>query len=177
MIEISLRDCQLDDYDVTVPTPVYCDYRLPGYDDVFMSRRQSGSQLTIERRLGSNHPSRSSSNRYLGEPPAYESASEDDERYERISVNSRRSRNNISRNSSGVISIISLGRNRSLGSVSNTSNPPRSNRSSTARTLQPLTSLPTPEMSMVPNSTSAELSSIVVTSVMGENSSPATTTT
>ncbi|KAF9303678.1 hypothetical protein BGZ74_003272, partial [Mortierella antarctica] len=34
MIEISLRENLLDEYALPVPSPVYCDYRLPGYDDI-----------------------------------------------------------------------------------------------------------------------------------------------
>ncbi|KAF9432727.1 hypothetical protein BGZ76_010396 [Entomortierella beljakovae] len=80
LIEISIRDCQLDDYALTVPTPVYCDYRLPGYEDVMSAGqdiRRSQTNL-IGGRLGSSS-SRLALNRYIGEPPAYSSDSDDDD--------------------------------------------------------------------------------------------------
>ncbi|KAF8927568.1 hypothetical protein BGZ58_010304 [Dissophora ornata] len=77
LIEISILECQLDEYTLTVPSPVYCDYRLPGYSDIMRSR----STLNI---YGSNSgaaPAAASSsrlgvNRYQGDPPAYESESD-----------------------------------------------------------------------------------------------------
>ncbi|KAF9945751.1 hypothetical protein BGZ72_001054, partial [Mortierella alpina] len=66
LIEISLRECQLDEYVLTVPSPVYSAYRLPTYDDV----------IGQSRRLPSAPSSRVAVNRYLGAPPAYDEESD-----------------------------------------------------------------------------------------------------
>ncbi|KAF9120752.1 hypothetical protein BGW39_011118 [Mortierella sp. 14UC] len=83
LIEISLRECQLDEYALMVPSPVYCDYRLPGYDDavagtvggVVGAARAAGGIGLSEAGAGS---SRTALNRYNGLPPAYESESDSD---------------------------------------------------------------------------------------------------
>lgn len=83
MIEISLRENLLDEYALPVPSPVYCDYRLPGYDDVMsgnltpstmvvQSATSTASTITVTRQ--GTIPT----TRYLGSPPAYESDSEND---------------------------------------------------------------------------------------------------
>ncbi|KAF9351909.1 hypothetical protein BGX26_010162 [Mortierella sp. AD094] len=77
LIEISVRDCQLDDYALTVPSPVYCGYRLPGYEDAMATGSGSGSLAGIAARLGAS-TSRLGLNRYFGEPPAYESDTDED---------------------------------------------------------------------------------------------------
>ncbi|KAF9283681.1 hypothetical protein BGZ68_005213 [Mortierella alpina] len=74
LIEVSLRECQLDEYVLTVPSPVYSAYRLPTYEDV----------IGQNRRWASARSSRVAVNRYLGAPPAYNDESdnqseEDDE--------------------------------------------------------------------------------------------------
>ncbi|KAF9559064.1 hypothetical protein EC968_006740 [Mortierella alpina] len=66
LIEISLRECQLDEYVLTVPSPVYSAYRLPAYEDV----------ISQSRRLASARSSRVAVNRYLGAPPAYDDESD-----------------------------------------------------------------------------------------------------
>ncbi|KAF9102281.1 hypothetical protein BGX27_011056, partial [Mortierella sp. AM989] len=77
LIEISVRDCQLDDYTLTVPSPVYCDYRLPGYEDAMMTGDSSGSLSAFGARLGASS-SRLALNRYTGEPPPYQSDTDDE---------------------------------------------------------------------------------------------------
>ncbi|KAI1308175.1 hypothetical protein EDD11_004330 [Mortierella claussenii] len=84
MIEISLRDCQLDEYALTVPSPVYCDYRLPGYEDIMTPLTPARPIGTAVTATTSANSSRVRLNRYQGEPPAYESdtdggESEDDD--------------------------------------------------------------------------------------------------
>ncbi|KAF9428177.1 hypothetical protein BGZ94_003183 [Podila epigama] len=106
MIEISLRTNLMDEYALPVPSPVYCDYRLPGYDDVMSGNLSPSSSIPVTRMptaattvsgMGttivptsttstattSNHmPARQgvtmSAPRYLGSPPPYESDSEND---------------------------------------------------------------------------------------------------
>jgi hypothetical protein len=104
MIEISRRDGVMDEYALTVPSPVYCGYRLPGYEDVLLSRQlqqqeqtvggggggggEGGDQMAIAIGVPSS-PSTTTVNdvfqqqqqqsRYGGPPPAYFSDSEDDE--------------------------------------------------------------------------------------------------
>jgi len=70
LIEISLREAQLDEYTLTVPSPVYCGYRLPGYDDVM-----SGNMSTSTASMGASS-SRIVLDRYMGSPPDYLSDSE-----------------------------------------------------------------------------------------------------
>ncbi|KAI8605365.1 hypothetical protein EDD21DRAFT_363723 [Dissophora ornata] len=78
MIEISLREGVLDEYSVPVPSPAYCDYRLPGYEDVMINATTrsplttSGSPTTTSTIRVPSQP------RYIGSPPAYESDSEND---------------------------------------------------------------------------------------------------
>ncbi|KAF9537411.1 hypothetical protein EC957_008301 [Mortierella hygrophila] len=74
LIEISLRECQLDEYALMVPSPVYCDYRLPGYDDVIAGAGGSAGESSGIAAAASS--SRTGLNRYNGLPPAYESESE-----------------------------------------------------------------------------------------------------
>ncbi|KAF9106387.1 hypothetical protein BGX29_009680 [Mortierella sp. GBA35] len=74
LIEISLRECQLDEYALMVPSPVYCDYRLPGYDDI-MAGVATGAGNGIDMTAAASS-SRTGLNRYTGLPPAYESESE-----------------------------------------------------------------------------------------------------
>ncbi|KAF9204084.1 hypothetical protein BGZ49_005705 [Haplosporangium sp. Z 27] len=78
LIEISVRDCQLDDYTLTVPSPVYCDYRLPGYDDTVAMSGGNSSLAAIGARLRASS-SRLGLNLYSGEPPAYESDTDDND--------------------------------------------------------------------------------------------------
>ncbi|KAG0234779.1 hypothetical protein BGW41_001002 [Actinomortierella wolfii] len=66
MIEISLRECLLDEYALTIPSPVYRDYRLPQYDEIMQTSAS----------VAPNSPSPSSQPVYVGLPPAYESESE-----------------------------------------------------------------------------------------------------
>ncbi|KAF9941097.1 hypothetical protein BGZ67_005956 [Mortierella alpina] len=66
LIEISLRECQLDEYVLTVPSPVYSAYRLPTYEDV----------IGQSRRLASARSSRVAVNRFMGAPPAYDDESD-----------------------------------------------------------------------------------------------------
>ncbi|KAF9382430.1 hypothetical protein CPC16_009357 [Podila verticillata] len=82
MIEISLRENLLDEYALPVPSPVYCDYRLPGYDDVMsnltpstmiQSATSTNASTIVVTRQGTIPTTR-----YLGSPPAYESDSEND---------------------------------------------------------------------------------------------------
>ncbi|KAI7823226.1 hypothetical protein BC939DRAFT_452180 [Gamsiella multidivaricata] len=77
LIEISLRDCQLDEYALMVPSPVYCDYRLPGYEDAM--RMMTDSETRARAALARTSSSRVDLHRYMGEPPAYESESDDDD--------------------------------------------------------------------------------------------------
>jgi hypothetical protein len=74
LIEISLREYQLDEYVVAVPSPVYCDYRLPEYGDVVMAAPTTTAAIV----LASANSSRQGVNQQLGEPPAYESESDRD---------------------------------------------------------------------------------------------------
>ncbi|KAI7819414.1 hypothetical protein BC939DRAFT_460177 [Gamsiella multidivaricata] len=82
MIEISVREGVLDEYAVPVPSPAYCDYRLPGYEDIMagngvaraatsLSGPSAGATVTTA-------GTESTQPRYMGLPPAYESDSEDD---------------------------------------------------------------------------------------------------
>ncbi|CAO3568017.1 unnamed protein product [Mortierella alpina] len=66
LIEISLREYQLDEYVLTVPSPVYSAYRLPTYEDA----------IGQSRRLASARSSRVAVNRYLGAPPSYDEESD-----------------------------------------------------------------------------------------------------
>ncbi|KAG0012842.1 hypothetical protein BGZ80_011473, partial [Entomortierella chlamydospora] len=77
LIEISIRDCQLDDYALTVPTPVYCGYRLPEYEDAVVTGSGDGSPTGTLARLGAS-ASRLGLNRHIEEPPAYESDTDED---------------------------------------------------------------------------------------------------
>ncbi|KAG0089014.1 hypothetical protein BGZ93_000941 [Podila epicladia] len=85
MIEISLRENLLDEYALPVPSPVYCDYRLPGYDDVMsgnvtpsntivqsVTSTTASTIVAVTARQGTIPVTR-----YLGLPPAYESDSDD----------------------------------------------------------------------------------------------------
>ncbi|KAG0046361.1 hypothetical protein BGZ83_008461 [Gryganskiella cystojenkinii] len=72
LIEISLREAQLDDYALTVPSPVYCGYRLPGYDDIM------SGQLAATTSPAGASSTRENLNRYTGSPPDYESDSDED---------------------------------------------------------------------------------------------------
>ena len=74
LIEISLRECQLDEYALTVPSPVYCDYRLPGYDDVIAGA--DGGARGSSSVVVAASSSRTGLNWHNGLPPAYESESE-----------------------------------------------------------------------------------------------------
>ncbi|KAG0279595.1 hypothetical protein BGZ96_001903 [Linnemannia gamsii] len=76
LIEISLRECQLDEYAVLVPSPVYCDYRLPGYDDVMTGPVVGGGGGGSSSVAAAASSSRAGLNRYNGLPPAYESESD-----------------------------------------------------------------------------------------------------
>jgi len=76
VIEISVRDGAADEYALPVPSPVYCDYRLPEYD-VVMGIRLTGTTATTATTTGSP-TGMTPSTRYIGQPPAYESDSEDD---------------------------------------------------------------------------------------------------
>ncbi|KAF9309840.1 hypothetical protein BG003_009220 [Podila horticola] len=78
LIEISIRDSQLDEYALMVPSPVYCDYRLPGYEDVVGMTGEESSG-TAPPANSSRAGSRVALHRYIGMPPAYESGSEDSE--------------------------------------------------------------------------------------------------
>ncbi|KAF9394746.1 hypothetical protein CPC16_010396 [Podila verticillata] len=76
LIEIAIRDYQVDEYALMVPSPVYCDYRLPGYEDVVAAGAENGTGSS-----GTSPPANSSRvglHRYIGMPPAYESGSEND---------------------------------------------------------------------------------------------------
>ncbi|KAF9379650.1 hypothetical protein CPB97_008845 [Podila verticillata] len=76
LIEIAIRDYQMDEYALMVPSPVYCDYRLPGYEDVVAAGAGNGTGSG-----GTSPPANSSRvglHRYIGMPPAYESGSEND---------------------------------------------------------------------------------------------------
>ncbi|KAF9170268.1 hypothetical protein BGX20_009184, partial [Mortierella sp. AD010] len=77
LIEISIRDCQLDDYALTVPTPVYCGYRLPEYEDAAVTGSGNGSPAGTLTRLGASS-SRLGLNRHIEEPPAYEIDTDED---------------------------------------------------------------------------------------------------
>ncbi|KAG0319670.1 hypothetical protein BG000_003810 [Podila horticola] len=86
MIEISLRENLLDEYALPVPSPVYCDYRLPGYDDV-MSGNLTPSNTMVQSATSTTastiiavtaRQGTIPTTRYLGSPPAYESDSEND---------------------------------------------------------------------------------------------------
>lgn len=76
LIEISLRECQLDEYAVMVPSPVYCDYRLPGYDDVMAGTVLGGGEGGSSSVATAASSSRTGLNRYNGLPPAYVSESD-----------------------------------------------------------------------------------------------------
>lgn len=60
-----------------VPSPVYCDYRLPGYEDVVGAVGEGSSEAAPAN--SSRAGSRVALHRYIGMPPAYESGSEDSE--------------------------------------------------------------------------------------------------
>jgi hypothetical protein len=78
MIEISIREGILDEYALPVPSPAYCDYRLPGYEDV-ISGRLAGSTNAVNTSLSMSSPAALSlQRRYSGPPPEYESDSEND---------------------------------------------------------------------------------------------------
>ncbi|KAF9335177.1 hypothetical protein BG006_000704 [Podila minutissima] len=77
LIEISIRDCQVDEYSLMVPSPVYCDYRLPGYEDVVGAVGEGSSDTAPAN--SSRAGSRVALHRYIGMPPAYESGSEDED--------------------------------------------------------------------------------------------------
>ncbi|GJJ72878.1 hypothetical protein EMPS_05236 [Entomortierella parvispora] len=72
VIEISIREGVADEYALPVPSPVYCDYRLPEYDVVM--GLQSAGTMTVAGLSAGVTPS----TRYVGQPPAYESDSDDD---------------------------------------------------------------------------------------------------
>ncbi|KAF9131241.1 hypothetical protein BGX30_013190 [Mortierella sp. GBA39] len=74
LIEISLRECQLDEYALMVPSPVYCDYRLPEYDDVIAGAGGGAGESSGVAAAASS--SRTGLSRYNSLPPAYESESE-----------------------------------------------------------------------------------------------------
>ncbi|KAF9578715.1 hypothetical protein BGW38_005352 [Lunasporangiospora selenospora] len=82
MIEISIRDGMIDEYALPVPSPIYCDYRLPGYDDVVAS--QAGISLTAASASlavpgnGNGSAAMTTAPRYSVPPPAYESDSENE---------------------------------------------------------------------------------------------------
>ncbi|KAF9907718.1 hypothetical protein EC991_010665 [Linnemannia zychae] len=80
LIEISLRECQLDEYALMVPSPVYCDYRLPGYDDAMAGAAGgvTGAGATGEI-VAAASSSRTALNRHNGLPPAYENESDSGE--------------------------------------------------------------------------------------------------
>ncbi|KAG0215958.1 hypothetical protein BGX28_007184 [Mortierella sp. GBA30] len=97
MIEISIREGVIDEYALPVPSPVYCDYRLPGYEDVMagsvplatmvmpVTRQGALMSTTGPARLSATRTSTLPSQtvtshqpRYSGSPPAYESDSEND---------------------------------------------------------------------------------------------------
>ncbi|KAG0019052.1 hypothetical protein BGZ81_009951 [Podila clonocystis] len=85
MIEISLRENLLDEYALPVPSPVYCDYRLPGYDDVMSGNLtpsntivQSATSTSVSTIVAVTRQGSIPATRYLGSPPAYESDSEND---------------------------------------------------------------------------------------------------
>ncbi|KAI1317535.1 hypothetical protein EDD11_008229 [Mortierella claussenii] len=98
MIEISIRDGVLDEYAVPVPSPAYCDYRLPGYEDVVMTTamtstpRSANSGITTATTTTSIAATAAGAvagarmtlaaavhqPRYIGSPPAYESDSENE---------------------------------------------------------------------------------------------------
>ncbi|KAK3839301.1 MAG: hypothetical protein JOS17DRAFT_178715 [Linnemannia elongata] len=99
MIEISRRDGVMDEYALTVPSPVYCGYRLPGYEDVLLSQQlqqqeqaqQSGGGVGGDAMVNAsgvrlspsttavNSISQQQQSRYGGPPPAYFSDSEDED--------------------------------------------------------------------------------------------------
>ncbi|KAF9980490.1 hypothetical protein BGZ65_005040, partial [Modicella reniformis] len=79
LIEMSLRECQLDEYELTVPSPVYCDYRLPAYDDVMAPTTTRPNHRNSD--IASTS-SRVRLNRYQGEPPAYDYGNDDSEEEE-----------------------------------------------------------------------------------------------
>ncbi|KAF9549878.1 hypothetical protein EC957_002449 [Mortierella hygrophila] len=99
MIEISRRDGVMDEYALAVPSPVYCGYRLPGYEDVLLSQQlqqqdqaqharggaggdavaiASGVRLSPSTAAVNSVPQQQQS-RYGGPPPAYFSDSEDED--------------------------------------------------------------------------------------------------
>ncbi|KAF9948859.1 hypothetical protein BGZ65_007766, partial [Modicella reniformis] len=87
VIEISIRQSLSDEYAVPVPSPAYCDYRLPGYEDVIAGHHLVGPTAHNVSSLPSTLSSYSSmrgsaavpvQRRYSGPPPAYESDSEND---------------------------------------------------------------------------------------------------
>ncbi|KAF9910279.1 hypothetical protein BX616_010903 [Lobosporangium transversale] len=91
LIEISFRDYQLEDDALTIPSPVYCDYRLPVYEDIVSIGTAADDtimplpQATTIVAPAATHALLSTSansdhltiNFYLDEPPAYESRLED----------------------------------------------------------------------------------------------------
>ncbi|KAF9184078.1 hypothetical protein BGZ51_003580 [Haplosporangium sp. Z 767] len=83
MIEISIRESLMDEYALPVPSPVYCDYRLPGYDDVMagnvLPRTPSSSLSPTVGLAGSSRSNLSTQPRYSGSPPAYQSDDSDSE--------------------------------------------------------------------------------------------------
>ncbi|KAF9400248.1 hypothetical protein BGX21_004672 [Mortierella sp. AD011] len=77
VIEISIREGLLDEYSVPVPSPAYCDYRLPGYDDVITGNVTQTSSSTPTSSLTAN-AAVLNQQRYSGLPPEYESDSENE---------------------------------------------------------------------------------------------------
>ncbi|KAG0222760.1 hypothetical protein BGX31_008898 [Mortierella sp. GBA43] len=85
MIEISIREGMLDEYALPVPSPAYCGYRLPEYEDVIAGQRMSSVNSNSNSNANSNTVSAGLSpaglpnqQRYSGPPPDYESDSEND---------------------------------------------------------------------------------------------------
>ncbi|KAG0052623.1 hypothetical protein BGZ83_002339 [Gryganskiella cystojenkinii] len=77
-IEISIRDGAVDEYALPVPSPVYCDYRLPGYEDVMGLPVAPAAAHVAAVSAGGGQASSLPVARYVGQPPAYESDSDDD---------------------------------------------------------------------------------------------------
>ncbi|KAG0308417.1 hypothetical protein BGZ98_008037 [Dissophora globulifera] len=71
MIEISIDEGLLDEFTVPVPSPAYCDYRLPGYEDIIAAPMAPGAARTPTP-LGSRGTAAAGLNtlpREIGSPP------------------------------------------------------------------------------------------------------------
>ncbi|KAF8983830.1 hypothetical protein BGZ46_009398 [Entomortierella lignicola] len=81
VIEISIREGLLDEYAVLVPSPAYCDYRLPGYEDIITGGGRARTPLSVPLSTSGGAAIGADASvqpRYSGLPPAYESDSENE---------------------------------------------------------------------------------------------------